>query len=500
MSLTRINQNISSLNAQRNLEINSERIGRSIERLSSGLRINRGADDPAGLVMSELLRAQVSGLDVAQQNASQGVNLIKTAEGALDEISGLLRQMRDLAVAAASDSNLNADARAALQSQVESALSTIDKVATNTKYAGRALLDGSAGTNVNIIDNSTVSMQGITTLGAQNDGYVSVQVTTAAEKAVSSSATGGAVVGGDTVSGTGGTINLSGGGDALSLHINGVKVQQGGADLVIDSTTTWNDLVTAINTTAALDGQVTAAITGGELVISSDAYGSDQHISVEYSGTATSVQGLLDSDEVYFEADYGVDAVADVAFGGNALDGGNDVTFDAGSGLTITHATYGSITLTESAATTPKDYNDVLYAQQGQLSFQVGFGAGETASTSIGSVKTADLGTTDLLSNIDISTVEGAESALAVIDEAINQVSTLRGALGAFQVNELEAQARSLAVSRENLAASESEIRDTDFGREMAEFTTSQVLVQSATAFLAQANSLPQQVLQLIRG
>ncbi len=343
-------------------------------------------------------------------------------------------------------------------------------------------------------------MQGITTLGAQNDGYVSVQVTTAAEKAVSSSATGGAVVGGDTVSGTGGTINLSGGGDALSLHINGVKVQQGGADLVIDSTTTWNDLVTAINTTAALDGQVTAAITGGELVISSDAYGSDQHISVEYSGTATSVQGLLDSDEVYFEADYGVDAVADVAFGGNALDGGNDVTFDAGSGLTITHATYGSITLTESAATTPGDYNDVLYAQQGQLSFQVGFGAGETASTSIGSVKTADLGTTDLLSNIDISTVEGAESALAVIDEAINQVSTLRGALGAFQVNELEAQARSLAVSRENLAASESEIRDTDFGREMAEFTTSQVLVQSATAFLAQANSLPQQVLQLIRG
>ncbi|MFP4250991.1 MAG: flagellin FliC, partial [Armatimonadota bacterium] len=145
MSLTRINQNISSINAQRNLENNSARIGNSIERLASGLRINRGADDPAGLVISELLRSQVSGLDVAQQNASQGVNLIKTAEGALDEVSGLLRQMRDLAVDASSDSNKNADARAALQAQVDSALSTVDQIATNTTYAGRSLLDGSAG-------------------------------------------------------------------------------------------------------------------------------------------------------------------------------------------------------------------------------------------------------------------------------------------------------------------------------------------------------------------
>ncbi len=500
MSLTRINQNISSINAQRNLEINSQRIGRSIERLSSGLRINRGADDPAGLVISELLRAQVSGLDVAQQNASQGVNLIKTAEGALDEVSGLLRQMRDLAVDAASDSNKNAEARAALQAQVESALNTIDQIAVNTKYAGRSLLDGSAGTKISVIDNSTVTSQGISSLGTQNDGYISVQVTTAAEKAISSSDTGGAVVGANTVHGTG-TIDLSGGGDALKLYINGVAVQDGASDLVIDSTTTWNDVVTAINTTAALEGQVTATISGGELVITSDAYGSAQHISVEYSGTATSVQGLLDSGgEVYFEADYGVDCVADVAFGGNALDSGYDVTFDAGSGLTISHATYGSITLTESAATTAGNYTDVLYGENGQLSFQIGYGAGETATTSIRSVKTSDLGVTSALADIDISTVAGAETAITVIDEAINQISTLRGNLGAFQVNELEAEARSLAVARENLAASESEIRDTDFGREMAEFTTAQVLVQSATAFLAQANSLPQQVLQLIRG
>ncbi|MBD3293489.1 MAG: hypothetical protein GF393_11235, partial [Armatimonadia bacterium] len=177
MSLTRINQNISSINAQRNLDINSNRIGRSIERLSSGLRINRGADDPAGLVISELLRAQVSGLDVAEQNASQGVNLIKTAEGALKEVSGLLRQMRDLAVDAASDSNKNADARAALQSQVESALNTIDEIAVNTKYAGRSLLDGSAGASREILDSAVVAEQNLTSVEA--NGNVGVQVLTA---------------------------------------------------------------------------------------------------------------------------------------------------------------------------------------------------------------------------------------------------------------------------------------------------------------------------------
>jgi flagellin len=199
-----------------------------------------------------------------------------------------------------------------------------------------------------------------------------------------------------------------------------------------------------------------------------------------------------------FEADAGVDVEAEVAFGGVAFDTGSDVVFD-GDGLEISHATYGSMTLTEAAATTVADNADVMSATDGQLAFQVGSDAGQTAGTTIASMATADLGTTAALSTIDVSTVTGAEDAMTVIDEAINQVSTVRGELGAFQVNELEAEARSLAVSRENLAASESQIRDTDFGREMAEFTTSQVLVQSATAFLSQANSLPQNVLQLIR-
>lgn len=196
-------------------------------------------------MISELLRSQVSGLDVAGQNASQGVDLIKTAEGALNEVSGLLRQMRDLAVDASSDSNKNDAARAALQSQVTSAMTTIDTIATNTKYAGRSLLDGSAGTDVSIIDNGTVVSSGITSLDTQSDGYISVQVTSASD-------TGAAVVAGNTVNGTS-TIDLS---------------------------------------------------------------------------------------------------------------GGNDVAFAAGAGLTISRATYGSMTLTEAAGTAIADYTDALYGDE----------------------------------------------------------------------------------------------------------------------------------------
>ena len=141
MALTSINQNIASLNAQRNLALNSTRLQSSIERLSSGLRINRGADDPSGLIVSEMLRAQVSSLDVAQKNALEGVNLIKTAEGALNETNSLLRQMRDLAVAAASESNNTDAGRVALQQRLTSALTTLDAIANTTTYGGRKLLD-----------------------------------------------------------------------------------------------------------------------------------------------------------------------------------------------------------------------------------------------------------------------------------------------------------------------------------------------------------------------
>jgi len=222
MSLTRINQNTMAMNAQRNLDINTQRVAQSMERLSSGLRINRASDDPAGLVLSESLRADVSGLDVVQQNVTEGVNLIKTAEAALSEVNYLLRQMKDLALDAASDSNNTADTRAALQSQVESAITTINAIAANTKYGGVKLLDGSAGTSADLIDTTNISsMQLTSSAGA---GYADVQVTQVANKAQAdlSEATDYSAAGDTLV--TSGTITING--VTIGTYASGVDTVQ----------------------------------------------------------------------------------------------------------------------------------------------------------------------------------------------------------------------------------------------------------------------------------
>jgi flagellin len=295
-------------------------------------------------------------------------------------------------------------------------------------------------------------------------------------------------------------------GDEVGMYVNGVKVDvtTNAQNTNIGSDTQWQDIVDAITAQQSALG-VTAEISGGELVLSSLEYGADQHVSVEFRKVTDPgadmdlTNALAGAGEDLFASDAGGDAVATVNFNGGA-----GVTFDAGSGLTLTNSTYGSVTLT-AAGNAIGDYTSAIYAEQGDLSFQIGIQAGETASTQIRNCSTSQLGTGTgasfaSLADIDISTVAGANDALAVIDQAISEVSTLRGDLGAFQSNQLESQARSLAVARENLAASESSIRDTDFGKEMSEYTTTQILVQSAVSFLSQANNLPNNVLSLIKG
>jgi len=464
MSLTRINQNVSALNAQRNLALNSDRIGKAMERLSSGLRINRAADDPSGLVISEVLRVQVSGLDVVQQNVQEGVNLIKTAEGALTEVNSLLRQMNDLALDAASTSNNNTDSRAALQAQVSSAITTINAIAANTKYGGLNLLDGSGGTDSNILDTTNIaSMQLTSTAGA---GYADVQVTTAATTAL--------VDGSNTYASAATSIDNDG-----SITINGVSI---GAFTAAANDV--QDVIDAINLASDETG-VTAEWDTDHVELNQTSYGSSNGI------TLVETADVLNGGSTAVA--WGVDAVATTTWGDATTS-----TMNAGSGLQLQDSDGNIITL-NAAGNTVTTHNDVAYVSQGSVSFQVGLSASETASVTISSVAASDLGTTGALSSINISTVAGAQSALTIIGEAISEVSTTRGGLGAFQTNQLEAQGRSLAVARENLAASESSIRDTDFGSEMAEFSTAQILVQSATSFLAQANNLPQNVLSLIR-
>ncbi|MCE5219213.1 hypothetical protein LLH03_19530 [bacterium] len=458
MSLTRINHNITAMNAQRNLSLNTNRVGQSMERLSSGLRINRAADDPAGLVMSETLRAQISGMDVVQQNVSEGVNLIKTAEGALTEVNSLLRQINDLALDSASNSTNTADTRSALQRQVESALNTINKIANNTKYAGLNLLDGSAGTAATTLDTTNIASAQLSSSAAA--GYASVNVTSAATKASHD--------GTNTYATAATALDNAG-----TITINGTSI---GTFATTDKVQT---VVDAINAKTGQTG-VTATWDTDHVQLDQAGFGSDKGII--YVETADVLNGGSTAVK------YGTDAAATVT-------GGAAGTYNQGKGLQLKDAAGDIINLT-AAGNSVANHANAVYVTQGSVSFQIGLTASETASTTISSCTATALG----INGTDIATVAGAQTALTAIADAIKNVSSLRGQLGAFQSNELEAQGRSLATARENLAASESAIRDTDFGEEMAEYSTAQILVQSATAFLAQANSLPQNVLQLIQG
>lgn len=461
MSITNINQNVAAMNAQRNLALNSWRIGQSMEKLSSGLRINRAADDPAGLVMSEALRAQISGLDVVQQNVQEGVNLIKTAEAALTEVNSLLRQINDLALGSASNSTNTAESRAALQEQVESALTTINQIATNTKYAGLNLLDGTVGVRATVTD--VANIQSASFVTGTTSGTTTVDVTTAATQAATNTT---------TVYAGGPTDNLA---NAGTITLNGT---------VIGSFTTDNtvqDVMDAINAKSGITG-VTATFdaVNDRVDLAQSNFGSDQRIIyVESADVLNAAAGISVA---------GLDAVATVTGSGAGA-------YNQGKGLVLEDGTGNKITLT-TAGNAVATHNNAIAVTAGSASFQVGLTASETAGISISSMTTTALG----VSAVDVSSVAGAQVALDDVATAMQNVSSLRGQLGAFQSNELEAQGRSLAVARENLAASESAIRDTDFGKEMAEFSTAQILVQSATAFLAQANALPQNVLQLIRG
>jgi len=461
MSLTRINHNISSLNAQRNLGLNTDRLNTAIERLSSGLRINRAADDPSGLVMSELLRKQISGLGVAIDNASQGVNLIKTAEAALNEVSANLRQMRDLALKAASTSNNDDDARAALNEQFQAAISAINQVASNTAYGGLKLLDGSAGINGTVLDSTNIAGAQFVQGNNAVAGYVDINITTAATKAN---------VSGDTTTWTATTDVL---GATGSMTLNGKTISYAATDTVAD-------LLADIDTSGA---GVTATFQGGNHIhLDQQGYGSTNGI------VLVDPDALINSTTAVA---WGVDAAATITW--------SDATttaFDQGTGLTLKDAENNQIALTTAGNGTGVDPQDGIYITMGSLSFQTGNEVGQTSSTTISSVTAAALG----ISTLDISTVSGANAAISALDTAVTQVSTTRANLGAFQAGLLETTIRSLSIAHENLTASESSIRDADFGEEVANFTTSQILVQSATSFLTQANALPQNVLALIQG
>lgn len=475
----RINTNLWALGVLRNLNNTSDELAKSMARLSSGLRIVSAADDPAGLMISENLRAQIAGLEQALRNNQDAINYAKTAEGALEEVSRLLDDARRLALSSANTGVLDQNAIQANQNQINSIIESINRIAQQTQFGTKKLLDGSAGVFSYVTDTSNYDAINIGgTFGGytvNTDGDVTVQVTTAAAKARVTGSVDFSLSGLNTTVGAG------------TFVINGIT-------FVTDGTETLGSLLSRFNNSSSTTG-VTFFFNGTNVVMQSNDYGSNAKISF------TDTEGRIHT--AGNTTVYGTDAVATVTV--TTTNGATSVVFTGGrgddSGLRLTDTYGNSITLTEQG-------NIVGGAsvagriEVGSSTFQIGANAGQTVSLSLPNIMASQLGDGVVsglnLSLIDVTTQQGAEDALKVIDAAIEEISKLRGEIGSFQRNVLESNVRSLGVAHENIVATESAIRDLDVAAEVTNYTKLQILQQAGLSVLAQANALPSAVLALL--
>lgn len=477
-----INTNISSLTAQRNLSTNASSLATSMQRLSSGMRINSAKDDAAGMAISERMTSQIRGTNQAARNANDGISLAQTAEGDLAQIGNNLQRMRELAVQSANATNSASD-RAALDGEVKSLVQEIDRTAQNSSFNGNKLLDGTfmaqnfqVGANATAADQITVSSIASSRSSAlgQFNGFNSQSL--------------GAITGGTAAAFT---LSLTGPGTSVPLGTVGRDAKSMAA--AINSSGVQG--LTATAGAAVFTGTITAAASGGT---NSTFNLNGTVISVGTTATsATNVSNALAAINAQ-SANTGVTAT-DTGSGLKltAADGRNvDISaFTAGSGTTA--ATIGDFGLTGAGtgATASTGAVNATYVKPGSstVSAVVFTGAGLAAA----STQTAGA-TGTAISAIDVLTATNATSALGSIDAAISGVNNSRAALGALQ-NRFTSVVTSLQTSAENLSASRSRIQDADFAAETANLSRSQVLQQAGTAMVAQANQLPQGVLALLR-
>jgi flagellin len=469
--MSRINTNVSSLIAQRVLRKNNDQLNTSLQRLSTGLKINTGADNPAGLIASENLRAEKAGISQAIDNAGRASNIIGTAEGGLSEVSNLLTEMQGLISQTANAGGLSVEEKAANQLQVDSILGTINRIAQATTFQGAKLLNG----------NYAYALSGVTDTEIENVQVNSARVPDGGEVNVVIQITTSAQTGEITHTGT-----ISGGNVTLEIAGN-----TGTEQLSFASGTAVSDVATAVNSVKTATG-VSATVSGAYVVFNSTEYGSDQFVSVNVvstSGTATFTTSVAE--------DSGQDAVVTVN-GSTAQAKGLSVSY-RDSNLDVEF----DINATNNAAGT-----STFYVTGGGATFALGSKVTEADKASIGlqSVSTGSLGSSTLgylssLASGQTNALNNANlvDAQKIVEKAIKQVSTLRGRLGAFQKFTIASTVNSLGVAFENASAAESAIRDTDFAQETSALTRAQILSQAATTVLAQANASPQAALSLLR-
>jgi len=501
MSL-RINHNTAAINSWRNLEKTDRAMDSTLEKLSSGYKINRAGDDPASLVISEQMRSQIKSIEQATLNSELAVSMIQTSEASLNEVNNILVTMRQLVLHAANEGANDDKMLAADQAEIDNAVKTIDQISSQAQFGSRFLLDGSNGiSGVAIGEGLRFIRSDVTSSSSPADGFI-VDVTDAATKP--------RMEGERSLTDE----EIATGGIQFTFHEGGKNFSY--------FTKVGETMEAIMNNLQLLMKQNRLSLEVGltednRLFVEHEQYGSEPNF-----GAVVSTEGILASEaNVLEEAVQGRDVQGTI---------GGELAFGEGQYLTAAEGTRAEGTVVEyvgGVKTIPQlDVNgNPLLGPDGQplspesipegavhvtnaaLTFQIGPNQGQKASVPLPNVNTRILsrGVENesgymSLGEIDVTTLQGAQDALLMIDQAIYEVTSARGNLGAFQKNTLESNLNNLRYASENLIASESRLRDTDMAAEMSNFTKQQILLAAGTAMLGQANQTPKSVLSLLNG
>lgn len=592
----KINHNMGAMNSKRNMKINNKASSKSIEKLSSGLRISSAGDDVAGLSISEKMRSQIRGLEQASRNAADGITLIQTAEGALNETNSILQRMRELSVQSINDTNNESD-RNAIQKEINSLTSEINRIANNTEYNTKKLLTGGDGKGIKAINldfngtevthtkgndavtkgmkvGVTISSNLSSSIMPQPDGFnfelkgVALSVRYVSDKAnnvghIQYANYGGVITGGNI------TITNTDNGTIAASDVE--KVAKSTAELFqkqIDSNPTLNGEFKAYNKGSkiiieALDSNGTVSnaemkVTGiasssngltitdvntgnivgnGTTIGKQDIPAKGASTTIDFSNVAATlddIKALVDAgmsingqtiqffdstDGPYKGKAIGID-IKGVTNAEQLVDAiitqtqnklhGVELTKDGNNKLVITSTTKGEHSKLEI-------FNGNSYNKDIEISLQVGSNENQSMLVSIGEMTARGLGLVgvgdgfrtvyevddgegnyNVECSLDVTTAKNAQNAIGIIDEATKKVSTQRSALGAYQ-NRLQYVVNNLNYSAENTISSESKIRDIDMALEITKNAKSDILLQAAQSMMAQANSAPQQIIQLLK-
>ncbi len=452
----KINHNMMAVVTNAQLLRTENGLAASMERLSSGLKINSAKDDPAGMAIGNKMQAQIDGLGQASQNASNGISVLQIADSAMGEIVSMLQRMRELSVQAATDTNTQTD-REAMQAEIESLKEEVDRISRDTEYNTKKLLDGSSDTRV-----YADGVSRMTVTDAVDPGNYKLEITTAAKQA---ELTAGAVPTAKSPEG--------------SISINGVEVyfaEDEEPEAVFEK----------LRDTAEI-ADVNLTRDTGTLEFKSYGYGHEAIIDIKCSNDDIAQYfGLYTMTEPITGEDMEIDFAADSGFGSQAT-----IATD-GNRITVTDVAGFEMDFMVEADKTGE--LDIEVTDIGLMTLQIGANEHQIMNVKIPEISCETL----YLDFVDVTKVDGGGKAISRLDEAIEMASAARSAIGAFQ-NRLEYAVESLDASEEDMTAAISRIQDVDMAKEMTEYTKYNVLSQAGTSVLAQANDVPQMVLQLLQ-